>query len=149
EQYVLAPRYHWPVIPIERHRCTMAAALAAGLPARLSAVADALELGNRKDAAGERLMHQVSKPRRARKGEDVDQVHWFDDDDRLQRLNEYGRQDVEVERELYNRLPLLSGSEQSLWELNSRINQRGFYINRAFAEAARKIAKAAAPEIEQ
>src|SRR5262245_19976570 len=38
EQLILAPRYGWPVIPIERHRCTMAAALAAGLPARLSAV---------------------------------------------------------------------------------------------------------------
>ena len=32
--------------------------------------ADALELVNRKDVAGERLMHQTSKPRRARKDED-------------------------------------------------------------------------------
>src|SRR5262245_40064466 len=147
EQYILAPRYGWPVIPIERHRCTMAAALAAGLPARLGTVADALDLANRKDRGGERLMHQLSKPRRARKGEDVDQVHWFDDDDRLQRLYEYCRQDVEVERELYGRLPPLSASEQALWELSSRINQRGFCVDRAFAEAARKIAEAAAEEI--
>jgi DNA polymerase len=42
EQYILAPRYDWPVIPIERHRCTMAAALAVGLPARLNTVANAL-----------------------------------------------------------------------------------------------------------
>ena len=70
EQHVLAPRYGWPLIPLERHRCTMAMALAAGLPARLSAAADALELANRKDAAGERLMHQMSKPRRARQDED-------------------------------------------------------------------------------
>src|SRR5262245_4649562 len=39
EQYILAPRYCWPVIPVEQHRCTMAAALAAGLPAKLSTVA--------------------------------------------------------------------------------------------------------------
>ena len=58
EQHVLAPQFGWPLIPIERHRCTMAMSLAAGLPARLSAAADALELGNRKDDAGERLMHQ-------------------------------------------------------------------------------------------
>jgi DNA polymerase bacteriophage-type len=32
EQHVLAPRYGWPIIPIERHRCTMAACLALGLP---------------------------------------------------------------------------------------------------------------------
>lgn len=70
EQHVLAPQFGWPLIPIERHRCTMAMSLAAGLPARLSAAADALELGNRKDDAGERLMHQMSKPRRARQAED-------------------------------------------------------------------------------
>ena len=33
EQHVLAPRFGWPLIPLERHRCTMAMALAAGLPA--------------------------------------------------------------------------------------------------------------------
>jgi DNA polymerase len=35
EQHVLAPRYDFPTIPIERHRCTQAMCLAAGLPARL------------------------------------------------------------------------------------------------------------------
>jgi hypothetical protein len=70
EERVLASQYGWPLIPIERHRCTMSMSLAAGLPARLSALADALELANRKDEAGERLMHQMSKPRRARQGED-------------------------------------------------------------------------------
>ena len=148
EHHVLHPRFGWPVFPVEKQRCTQAMALAVGLPARLSTVATALELSNRKDAAGERLMHQTSKPRRARKGEDLNQVHWFDDDDRLQRLYEYCRQDVEVERELYNRLPPLSASEQALWNLSSRINQRGFYIDRIFAGAARKIAEAAAPEID-
>ncbi len=44
EQHVLAPRYGWPIIPLERHRCTMAMCLALGLPARLGAAADALEL---------------------------------------------------------------------------------------------------------
>ena len=94
-------------------------------------------------------MRQVSKPRRARKGEDVNQVHWFDDEDRLQRLYEYRRQDVEVERELYGRLPPLSPSEQAIWELGNKINARGFCVDREFAEAARKIAKAAAPEIDK
>ena len=79
EHHILAPQFGWPEIPIERHRCTMAMAAAVGLPARLSAVADALELVNRKDAAGERLMHQMSKPRKARKDEDPDGIYWFDD----------------------------------------------------------------------
>jgi DNA polymerase len=150
EEHVLAPQYGWPLIPIERHRCTMSMSLAAGLPARLSALADALELANRKDAAGERLMHQMSKPRRARQGEDpAGTTYWFDDPERLDRLYAYCRQDVEVERELYYRLPPLSSSEQVLWRLNHNVNVRGFRVDRILAAAARKIAQAAAPEIDR
>jgi DNA polymerase len=149
EQHLLHPRYNWPLIPIERHRCTMAMSLACGLPARLSAAADALELSNRKDKAGERLMHQTSKPRRPHKDENPDQIHWFDDQERFERLYSYCRQDVEVERELFERLPPLPPAEQALWELSSRINARGFCVDRAFALAARRVAQAAAPEIDQ
>jgi DNA polymerase len=94
-------------------------------------------------------MHQTSKPRRPHKDENPDQIHWFDDQERFERLYSYCRQDVEVERELFERLLPLPPGEQALWELSSRINARGFYIDRAFAEAARKIAQAAAPEIDQ
>ena len=150
EEHILGPRYGWPLVPTTaRHRCTMAAALAAGLPGRLSALADALELADRKDAAGERLMHQVSKPRRPRKGELADSVYWFDDQERLDRLHDYCRQDVAVERELFRRLPPLSEAEQRLWELNHKINARGFCADRILAQAARQIAGAAAPEIDR
>ena len=149
EQHVLAPQHGWPLIEVERHRCSMSMSLAAGLPARLSAAADALELANRKDAAGERLMHQTSKPRRARQDEDPAGTYWFDDPERLHRLYDYCGQDVEVERELYGRLLPLSPGEQALWVLSSRINERGFCVDRKFAEAARQIAQAAAPEIDQ
>jgi DNA polymerase bacteriophage-type len=148
ETHIMAPRYGWPIAPLERHVCTQAMCLAVGLPARLSMAADALELANRKDSAGERLMHQMSKPRRARQGEDPSQVHWFDDDDRLRRLYDYCRQDMETERELYGRLPRLSPAEHALWVLSCRINERGFRVDRKFAEAARRIAQAAAPEID-
>jgi DNA polymerase bacteriophage-type len=148
EQHVLAPRYGWPLVLLERHRCTMAMSLAAGLPARLDKVADALELTNRKDAAGERLMHQMSKPRRAHKDEDPGQVYWFDDQKRLDRLYDYCRQDVEVEREIHDRLPALSSVEQAVWQLSCKISHRGFRVDRAFAEAARRKPQAAAPEID-
>ena len=148
EHHKMGPLFGWPEIPLERHVCTMAAALAVGLPARLSSAADALELANRKDGAGERLMHRMSQPRRARRGEDSNQIRWFDDEDRLQRLYGYRRQDVEVERELYGRLPPLPPTEQALWALSRKINDRGFCVDRKFAEAARRIAQAAAPEID-
>jgi DNA polymerase len=147
EKCVLGPQYRWPTISSDRHRCTMAMSLACGLPARLGTVADVLELAHRKDAVGERLMHQMSKPRRAHKDEDPAGIYWFGDQDRLERLYDYCRQDVEVERELHGRLPPLSEAEQTIWQLNHQINVRGYYINRAFAEAAQKIAEQAGPEI--
>jgi DNA polymerase bacteriophage-type len=148
EKQIMSVRYGWPIIPIERHRCTQAMCVALGLPARLSDAADALELSHRKDAAGERLMHQTSKPRRAHKDENPDGVYWFDDEKRVHRLHAYCAQDVRVERELYNRLPPLSPTEQAIWQLSHQINVRGFHIDRAFAEAARKITEEAAPEID-
>jgi DNA polymerase len=145
---ILHPRHGFPIIPIERFRCTQAAALRLALPARLGRLADALEFANRKDAAGERLMHQMSKPRRARKDEDAGAVHWFDDEERVQRLGGYNAQDVEVEREAHDELPALPQSEQQNWLLSCRINDRGFRIDRPLVEAMRRIAQAAAPEID-
>jgi DNA polymerase len=49
ERHVLAPRHGFPLIPLNQHHCTMAAALALGLPGQLARLADALELANRKD----------------------------------------------------------------------------------------------------
>ena len=98
---------------------------------------------------GERLMHQTSKPRHARQGEDPAALYWFDDQERLDRLYSYCKQDVEAERELYTRLSPLPPDEQAIWVLSGKINDRGFCVDRKFAEAARTIAQAAAPEIDQ
>ena len=103
-QQNLALRHGWPPIPLERFFCTQAACLSLGLPAKLRSVADVLELTHRKDAAGERLMHQMSKPRKPRKDEDPAGTYWHDDPERRQRLYAYCKQDVEVARELYYRL---------------------------------------------
>ena len=148
ERHIMAPRFGFPEIPLERHRCTMTMSLVLGLPARLSAAANVLDLTELKDAEGERLMLQMSKPRCPRRGEDPEQVHWFDDTVRLQRLYRYCRQDVETERALFERLRPLSEAEHALWQLSCRINERGFCVDRQLAEAARRIAQAAAPEID-
>jgi DNA polymerase bacteriophage-type len=105
EHLILRRRYGWPKIPLSRQRCTMAMALALALPPKLDLLAEALELLHQKDQAGQRLMLMMSKPRRPRKDEDPEGgPYWFDDEDRLQRLYEYCRQDAEIERELYQQL---------------------------------------------
>jgi DNA polymerase len=148
EELLLASRYGWSLIPLERQRCTLAMASALALPGKLEKLADVLELSQRKDVAGHRLMLAMSKPRRARRGENADQVHWFDDHERLQRLYAYCMTDIEVERELYVHLQPLSPSEQAIWCLDACINARGFYLDQQLANAAKKLAAAAAPEID-
>jgi DNA polymerase len=149
ERLLLHPRYGWPLVPLERHICTMARALAHALPGKLELVAQALDLLHQKDRAGQRLMLMMSKPRRPHIDEDPNGgPYWFDDEPRLQRLYEYCAQDVEVERELYNRLRPLHSGEQLLWQLDQKINERGFYVDRALGEAARAVAQSAGPEID-
>jgi DNA polymerase len=144
EQLNLAPQFNWPLVPIERHRCTMAMALACALPAKLETVAAVLQLPFQKDAEGARLMRQMAKPRKPRPGEDPSGgPYWHDAPDQLQRLGEYCKQDVEVERALHKRLPPLTDAEQALWVLDAVINARGFYTDGPLLEAASRIAAAA------
>jgi DNA polymerase len=147
EHFILVPKYGFPKFPLSRQRCTMAKALAHSLPPKLELVAQALELLNEKDLAGRRLMLMMAKPRRPRKDEDPQALLWFDDEERRQRLYEYARQDAEVERELDQVLQPLSDEELKIWQLDLRINARGFYFDRKLAEAARAIAQAAGPEL--
>src|SRR5262245_27752553 len=141
EEQLIRPRHHWPLIPFDRHRVTMTMALASALPPALEKAATALELPFRKDRDGHRLMLQMSRPRRPRKGEDPEQVHWIDGAEQRQCLHQYCARDVELERALFHRLPSLSDFEQALWVLDAFINQRGFAIDRTLAIAARALAQ--------
>jgi DNA polymerase len=146
EHHILGPRYGWPIMPIERHRCTMAMALAMALPAALGKVGHALGLEQRKADSG--LMKRMARPRKPRRDEDPNGIYWFDDPERLVQLYDYCKQDAETERELYFRLKPLIASEHELWMLDARINERGFYVDRDLAQAMVKIADAARAEID-
>jgi DNA polymerase len=122
-RHLLAPRFGWPKIPIERFRCTMAMARASALPGSLDGAAAALALTTRKDAAGAKLMREIASRKREPTPKDLD------------RLYEYCRQGVAVERELFRRLPPLMDAEQALWTLDHKINQRGIPIDRQLALA--------------
>ena len=148
ETNILHPKHGFPLIPPDRHRCSQAVSVSLGLPAKLGLLADALEFTNRKDAGGERLMHRMTKPRKPRKNEDPDRIYWHEDPDQIERLSDYNCLDVDCEREADSLLLSLPDSEQQVWQLSNRINERGFHVDRKFAEAARKIAEAAAPEID-
>lgn len=106
-----------PALHPSQLRCSMARALSCGLPAGLDNLAAAMNLPVKKDTEGYRLMLKMCKPNK--KGE------WVDSPEGRQRLALYCRQDVTVEASAEKYLPELSESEQQLWELTLRVNERG------------------------
>jgi DNA polymerase len=87
------PRYGFRLLALEAQHCTQALALANGYPAELDRLARALGLDYQKDRDGVRLMREMSRPRKLRKGESRKELHWVDDPEKLARFIEYGRQD--------------------------------------------------------
>ncbi|MDO8596226.1 MAG: hypothetical protein Q7R45_06350, partial [Sulfuricaulis sp.] len=65
---------------------------------------------------------------------------WWDDPDKLQRLYEYCKQDVRVERELHKRLVPLPDKERKVWLMDFAINQRGVAVDIPTAKAGAAMA---------
>jgi DNA polymerase len=148
ERHILAPRYGWPEIPIERHRCLQAAALALALPAKLEKVAEALHLEHRKDKTGAKHMLRMAKPRKPRPGEDAKSIYWADTPEDRERLGEYCKGDLAAERALERRIGYLSPELQAQWVLDAtKINDRGIYLDGQLLNAAISIAETAEREI--
>lgn len=138
-KHVLAKRYGWPEPKLTQWRCTMAMAYAMALPGSLENAAAAVGLDMRKDMDGHATMMRMAKPRKPRKGENPKGLYWFDDEERKQKLYAYCVNDVEVERQLEKRLVQLRPLEQTLWQLDQKINDRGVYVDTALCEAALKV----------
>lgn len=110
----------------EQQDCTMARGLALGLPASLETMGSALGAPVQKDKDGHRLMLKMCKPR----GRDADEQYvWWDDLADRKRLGDYCVQDVAAECAIDALLPALSQRERRVWELDQRINDRGFAID--------------------
>jgi DNA polymerase len=139
---VLVPRYGFPALPVAVFHCSMALALANGYPAELDLLAQVLGLDYQKDRDGGRLMRQMSRPRKPRKGEDKTILHWVFDVEKLARLVVYCKQDVRTARAIWRhpRLRHLSPAERQLQVLDAIINRRGVRADRELTQTARKLA---------
>jgi DNA polymerase len=146
---ILTPRYSFPAIAFERHRCAQAAALARALPASLDAAAAALGITTRKTKAGMTAMKKLARPRRQtakerKAGLPLDFSASADD---LAMLAEYNRNDVLMTIEIIDRIGLLSNSEQARWQLDQLINERGPHIDVGLIEAGLSISEEARIEL--
>lgn len=139
---LLSKRHGWPLPKLEQYRCTMVKALSMALPGKLEHAAPALGLDVVKDQAGHRLMLQMSRPRKPKKGE-APGLYWWDDPEKLVRLGEYCKQDVRTEQAIDTRVLPLSALEQEYWFIDQEVNDRGVYIDEKFCHAAKLVVAAA------
>lgn len=117
-------RHGFPDIPPEQMLCTAAKAASAGLPRSLEDAANAIGSFPKK-AVGRMNMLQLAKPRTGKDKRYT--IEAFPE--KYKELALYCLDDVLAERDLDNRLPDLSASEQRVWELDQKINDRGIGVD--------------------
>ena len=111
----------------ERWLCTAALAAALAMPRKLEKAALALKLPVQKDMGGRALMLKWCKPRRVSKS---NPKRRHDDPAELKRLIDYCVTDVDTQVELFLRVPPLAPFERKVWEVDQKINMRGFQVDR-------------------
>ena len=148
-EQILVPRYGWPAIPLERHRCAQAATLARALPASLDAAATALKIATRKNPDSVATMKRLAGPRRqsAKERKAGKPLDFSATPEELATLAEYNRIDVLMMMEIVDRIGLLPSAEQAIWELDQRINERGVHVDVSLLEAGLGIAEEAGREL--
>lgn len=113
-------------LPISRWRCLAAKAAMCSLPRKLEGTAYALSLPTQKDMRGHKLIKKYSKPRKPSKH---NPSLWWTDRRDLRAIYRYCLVDVQAEYELHQSIPDLTPFEQSVWELDQKINDRGVLID--------------------
>ncbi len=127
-------------IPAEQWRCSAIKAGYCGLPLSLADVSKALNLGDQgKSAAGKKLIQYFccpQKPTKANGGRTRN--HPQHAPEKWEEFKKYCIQDVEAEREIIKRLSpyIIPPTEQDLYVLDQKINDRGILVDPLFATNA-------------
>lgn len=125
-------------IPISRWRCTMAQALAHGLPGGLDPLCDILgiEAADAKHKGGKRFIHLFCKPQPANRK--IRRATRHTHPKEWKEFCDYAIADISAMREVARKLPTWNWqpSDIAMYHLDQRINDRGFYVDVPFATAA-------------
>ena len=123
-------------LPIERVHDTMVQALAHGLPGGLDKLSEILKLApdKAKLKIGRQLILRFCKPQRGKRNDSKSHPEEW------QQFIEYATQDIEAMRVIHQKMPMWNykGLERKLWELDQKINDRGFAVDVNLAQAAIK-----------
>lgn len=130
--------------PHNAWRDTMVMALACSLPGKLETASRIMGLPEDKAklATGKRLIREFCMPRTPTKNKPWVRSNHGYEPEKWEEFKLYNRQDVEAEREIYNRLlPYdLPPHEWALWFLDQEINEAGIPINLQVVKNAIKVA---------
>lgn len=161
ERYIAESQLGY-IIPIERFIDPQASARYLSLPGNLDDASTILGLGDPaarylgKDKEGERLIKVFCIPTKKKKkrGEPVE--YYFRDEttdpEDWVKFIEYCRQDVVAEREVMRRLGFLKvfplpQTEQTIWQFDQRVNDRGLPVDVDFVQKALALATAEKKEM--
>jgi DNA polymerase len=122
----------WPPIPIAQWQDTMARANQLALPAKLDKVLRALKLTQEKDKEGSKLTIGLSKV-----GKDGS---WPIITPAIrERVGVYCESDIDGQVALHKRIGWLPPHERPIWELATKVNERGLRLDMPLVRAMQKI----------
>jgi DNA polymerase len=131
---IMVARHRFLPIPTGRWLDLRAVASSLALPRSLDKALTALGLPIEKDKEGQRLIRSLSRPDR-KTGLYPKRTPQI-----LERVAKYNRIDIlALEAMCKQGLGRLSASEQPVWELDQKINERGIAIDIEFVQAAKRI----------
>lgn len=129
-EFVCIPKYGFPDLPFNQLRDAMAKARAFGLPGSLDAAGSVLNIKNKKDKDGKRLLTKFSMPRNPTKLDSRKRIHPHDDPNDANALYEYNLKDIAAEAEISSLIPDLIPFELEFWLCDQAINRRGVQLDR-------------------
>lgn len=129
-------------MPPDEWVCSMVNATRVGLPASLEMCAEVLDIDMKKDAKGKNLIKYFSMPCKPTKVNGGRTRNYPEHDpEKWQQFIDYCEQDVRVEMAIANEISSIDypDSEQQLWTLDQRINDRGVHIDEPLMLGAYKL----------
>lgn len=126
---ICVPKYNFPPLSPLQIRCAAAKSRAHALPGSLDPAGEVVNIKNKKDKDGKRLINKFSIPRNPTLKNKSLRILPTDDPQDANNLYHYCLRDIEAESELSSKTPDLSESELKFWQCDHAINVRGIQID--------------------
>jgi DNA polymerase len=158
--WICHKRWGWPPIPDTQWVDTMASCSYYALPRSLEKAAKALGLEKQKDMQGSRILKQVCKPRaHGKKAKEAWLAEgkplytmpliWWEDEERLNRVYEYCRVDVETQEQVFLKIGPLPPDRWREWMFDEMVNERGIPVDWAGLYIANNVVEQSLSEYNQ